>query len=58
MVTTHMRTHIHTQFCLACSSTLSGLEQTGLSQVKLDRKAESKSYFHLSDCVPSLLWHI
>lgn len=35
MVTTHMRTHIHTQFCLACSSTLSGLEQTGLSQVKL-----------------------
>ncbi len=34
---THMRTHIHTRFCLACPSTFSCLEQTGSSQIKLDR---------------------
>lgn len=28
--------HIHTQFCLACSSTFSCLKQTGSSQIKLD----------------------
>lgn len=57
-------TNTHTQFCLACSSTFSCLEQTGSSQIKLDRtqfgqKAErDKSCIHLSDRVPSLLWHI
>lgn len=32
----HTHMHIHTQFCLACSSTFSCLKQTGSSQIKLD----------------------
>lgn len=71
MVTTHTHTHarahihIHKQFCLLCSSTFSCLEQTGIGPdqsgsegIRMESGERDKSYIHLSDCVPSLFWHI